>query len=154
MKPRIRKLNTDDIKSLEELDNYNAKIIIEELSSKEDNQIFYEAYGIFIEYNTIVGCCSISDSDEYDSYKYWDDNSKAISELYLKDEYNNDLDLYCELLSFILEDESNKDSNIFFDNNINLPSNYYEQLGFVTIQDGVLVRLSETFKKENNLEEA
>lgn len=148
MRARIRKLNKDDCDSLGEIDNYKAKIIIEEL---QDDETDYLAYGVFEGYDTLVGFCGLSHSSEYETYKYWDDNSRCISELYLSEGY--DIETYCDLLNYILTDESNIDSNIYFENHINLKPSFYEQLGFVALYDGTLVRLSEENLKKLNKEE-
>ena len=144
MRARVRKLDENDLGSLERIDHCNAKIVLEELNDTETD---YEAYGIFEGYDTLIGFCGLSHSHEYDTYKYWDENSKCISELYLSESCT--IELCCELLNYILTDESNKDSNIYFDNSINLKPNFYEQLGFTALYDGILVRLS----KENINEE-
>ena len=141
MKAIVRQLNIDDVKFLEDIDDYRSKILLEELQSSNEENIDYISYGIFSESNELIGFCGLSHSEEYDSYKFWDSNSRAISELYMKDEYNNDLSLYCDLLNFILYDKQNKNYNIFFDNIINLNFDYFDQLGFVQLDDGVLVRL-------------
>ena len=146
MRARIRKLETRDFEALEHIDNYNAKIILEELQSNNEN---YIAYGIFIGFDTLIGFCSLSHEDEFDTYEYWDSKSKAISELYVLDIYNDDLELYCDLLNTVLTDKDNQDINIFFDNKINLPFEYYDQLGFTLLSDGILVRLSLTNDDSN-----
>ena len=157
MKPRIRKLNIEtDKEALEQhIDKVYAKIILDELQSDNEDGIIYEAYGIFSSFNTLIGFCSVSNYSEYDSSEYFDENSKGISELYIEDYsdeyYSSKLELCCDLLNFILNDESNKDSNIFYDNNINLNNTMIEQLGFKILDEGVLVRLSEKYKEENNL---
>ena len=158
MKPRIRKLNIEtDKESLEQYSEKTvfAKIILDELQTSNDEGVIYEAYGVFTAYNTLIGFCSVSNYLEYDAFEYFDENSKGISEMYIEDYsdeyYSNKLELCCDLLSYVLNDESNKDSNIFFDNNININDTMAEQLGFITLDEGVLVRLSDKYKTENNL---
>ena len=138
---RIRKLNEDDLPALKEIDNYNAKILVEELESKEDSS--YKAYGIFFDLDVLVGFCSISKAEDYSNYKYYDNDSLAIDEVYLLPDYNKITSLYCDLLDFVLNDKENKDCNIFFNNNINLDESYYTHLGFDIIEDGILVRIKQ-----------
>ena len=120
MKTKVKQLNIEDVNFLEAIDDYRSKILLEELQSNNEEDIDYIAYGIFSESDELIGFCGLSHSEEYDSYKFWDSKSKAISELYMKDEYNDDLSLYCDLLNYILYDKQNKKYNIYFDNIINL----------------------------------
>lgn len=140
MRARIRKLEEKDFKAMEQIENYNAKIILEELQSNNDDQ--YIGYGVFIGFDTLIGFCGLSHGDEFDTYENWNENSRAISELYILDIYNDDLEIYCDLFDFILQDECNKEFDIYYDNNINLPFEYYDQLGFIQQSEGILVRPS------------
>lgn len=145
---RIRKLNNDDLPALRNIDNYNAKILIEELESKEDNS--YQAYGIFFDLDVLVGFCSISKAEDYSNYKYYNKDSRCINEVYILPDYSKIISLYCDLLDFVLNDKENKNYNIFYDNSINLEDKYYKHLGFDMIEDGILIRISD---KQLNINE-
>ena len=98
---RIRKLNEEDLPALEQFDCDNAKIIIEEMKTNEN----YIAYGLFLDLDTLIGFCALSSAEEnYTDYKYFTKESKAISELYLKEDYNKITTLYCDILDFVLHD--------------------------------------------------
>lgn len=135
---RIRKLNEDDLPALEQYDCDSAKIVLEEIKTNED----YSIYGIFLDLDNLVGFCALSSAEEnYTCYKYYTKESKAISELYLKEDYNKITTLYCDLLDFVLHDKDNMEKIIYFDNVINLDKEYYDHLGFELINDGILVRV-------------
>ena len=143
---RIRKLNEDDLPRLQNINSDSAKIILEEFSD-------IQAYGIFLDLDNLIGFCALSDAEDYSNYKYYTNECKAVSEIYLLEEYNKIPNLYCDLLDFVLNDKLNKDYIIYFDNNINLEYDMYDHLGFESIDDGILVRIPDKDKineEENN----
>ena len=146
MKPYIRKLNIEDIELLEAIDNCETRILIDELESKEEATYLYEPYGIFLSESELIGCCALTNSYDYTSYKYWNsENSKAITELWIKDDYigdNNEdkFDLCLDLLGYILDQDSNKDYNIYYDNNMNLYKEKLDKMGFISLYDEVLLK--------------
>lgn len=144
---RIRKLNKEDLPALKEINSDNAKIVTEELDTIED----YQAYGIFLDLDNLVGFCALTSAlENYSNYKYYTPDSKAISELYLIENYNKITSLCCDLLDFVLHDKDNKDCTIYFDNEINLSEEYYDHLGFELIDDGILVRIKPNIIEEEN----
>ncbi len=152
MKPYIRKLNIEDIELLETIDNCETRILIDELESKEATYL-YEPYGIFLSESELIGCCALTNSYDYMTYMYWNsENSKAITELWIKDDYigdNNEdkFDLCLDLLNYILNQDSNKDYNIYYDNNMNLYKEKIDTMEFITLYDGVLLKPNNETKK-------
>ena len=147
----IRKLNTDDVDSFYNIENkVDSQIIIEELKEdRTDTTESYEAYGIFNNENVMVGCCGLSNTEDYSSCGCWDNNSKAVVELCINDNYKQYLETYYKLLEYILNDKSNEECNIFFIDEDKLPENLYKQLGFTSLLDGTLVRLAK--EEDNNI---
>lgn len=149
MEIRIRKLNEDDVTALGDIIDCNEtnKIIIEEILKEKD--YMYKPYGLFID-EVLVGYCSLSSSDEYSSYKDWTNDCASIGELFIKEEYST-VDLYCDILYYILFlDEENKNLKIYYDNNINLENKYFSHLGFIELNEGLLVRIPDSLLKEES----
>ncbi len=158
MKPYIRKLNIEDIELLKAIDNCETRILVDELESNEETTYLYEPYGIFLSESELIGCCALTNSYDYTTYQYWNsENSKAITELWIKDDYideeeNKDkYDLCLDLLDYILNQDSNKDYNIYYDNNMNLYKEKIDKMGFITLYDGILLKPNNETKETNKL---
>ena len=154
MKSRIRKLNISENGIFDQIEDvYISNIMIEELNAVRENKsnTEYTVYGIFNRDNELIGCCGIGKDEGYASYEYWTNTSKSITEITINDKYKNDISLYCDLLDYVLTDNGNLECNVFFDNSIDLEEEYYKQLGFISLPDGVLVRLAINYNFEEEI---
>ena len=160
MKTTVRKLEKDDLDLLDRIsdsmeDNHRSGTMLrEEMRANISNTgNLGDIYGLFSEKNLIIGCCSLTDADDFSCYKFWTTDSKAISILYIEQEYRENEYNYFKLIDFILNDTSNKDINIYFNNDMNLDTDLYKKLGFILLYDDTWVRVSERYRIDNNIEE-
>lgn len=132
----VRKLDENDIDIIKTLDELSSNISLSELITDEDSSI----YGLFNDDNKLIGYSCIESAEEASSSKYWNSDSIMINNLFIIDEYKDNIEYiqyYIEYLIGILPKV-----NIF----VNIDSESYKDIfisfGFIDDNNGSIVKLS------------
>lgn len=132
---KVRSLNADDTKQIKLIDELSGNGVANMADCKD------YAWGLF-KGDNLIAYCTIGGADDtdmgYDEYPEWTDESKLLSDVFVREEYRRQ-GYALKMLNEVLKEANPEKQAVFITLINNNLSRLYEKLGFRLIDDGTMV---------------